>query len=94
MALPSTQRVLRIWTTRDPEAGKTEAAVLRQAIADADWNTVERHGGIDATIRKVLQVEDQLATNNDPGMIDDIHLAGSRTWRRMGGHLTNGEWLT
>ena len=28
------------------------------------------------------------------GMIDDFRLRGSRTWRRMGGHLSDGGWLT
>ena len=26
------------------------------------------------------------------GMGDNFHLRGSRTWRRMGGHLTKGGW--
>ena len=25
---------------------------------------------------------------------DDFRLRGSRTWRRMGGHLSDGGWLT
>ena len=50
--LDRTQWVLQAWTTRDPAAAKTEAAVLRQAIADADWDTVERHGGLDAIVDK------------------------------------------
>ena len=45
--LDPTQRVLQAWTTRDLAAAKTKAAVLRQAIADADWDTVERYGGLD-----------------------------------------------
>ena len=28
------------------------------------------------------------------GMGDNFHLRGSRTWRRMGGHLTKGGWRT
>ena len=27
-------------------------------------------------------------------MIDDFRLPGSRTWRRIGGHLTKEGWLT
>ena len=34
------------------------------------------------------------AASAGAGMIDDFRLRGSRTWRRMGGHLTNGRWLT
>ena len=53
--LDRTQRVLQAWTTRDPAATKTEAAGLRQAIADADWDTIERHGGVDAVVDKINQ---------------------------------------
>ena len=53
--LDRTQRVLQVWTTRDPAAAKTEAAGLRQAIADADWDTVERHGGLDAVVAQAFQ---------------------------------------
>ncbi len=34
-----------------------EAARLAQAIADADWDTIERHGGLDAVVDKIDQAE-------------------------------------
>ena len=89
-----TQRVLQAWVTRDPGAGKTEAAVLRQAIADADWDTVERHSGLDAVVDTIDQAEEKTAASAGAGSIDDFRLRGSRTWRRMGGPLTRGGWRT
>ena len=46
-----TQRVRQAWTTRGPARVKTEAAALRRAIADADWDTAELHGGLDAAVK-------------------------------------------
>ncbi len=87
--LDRTQRVLQTWTTRDPVAAKTPAAALRQAIAEADWHTLKRHAGLDAVVDMIDQ-----AASAGAGWIDDIRLRGSRTWRRMGGHLSDGGWLT
>ena len=92
--LDRTQRVLQAWTTRDPSAAKTEAAVLRQAIADTDWDTVERHGGFDVVREKIVQWEQENPASNGREMIDDFRLWGSRRWRRMGGPLTRGGWRT
>ena len=50
-----TQRVRQAWTTRGPVAATTEAAALRRAMANADWDTVELHGGLDAAVKKVLE---------------------------------------
>ena len=68
----------------------TEAAALRQAIAVADWDTVELHGGLDAAVKKILQSEQETGSSNDRGMIDDFRLWGSRRWRQMGRHLSDG----
>ena len=92
--LNRTQRVLQAWTTRDPAAAETEAAGLRQAIADADWDTVEGHGGFSAAVEKVLQWEQENPASNGREMIDDFRLRGSRPCRRMGGHLTRVGWRT
>ncbi len=81
--LDRTQRVLQVWTTRDPAAAKTEAAGLRQAIADADWDTVERHGGLDAVVDKIDQAEEETAASVGAGWIDNFHLGGSSSWRQM-----------
>ena len=86
--LDRTQRVLKAWTTRDPAAAKTEAAGLRQAIADADWDTVERHGGFAAVVQKINQSEQKRPPSNGRGMIDDFHLWGSRRCRRIHAPLT------
>ena len=81
--LDRTQRVLQVWTTRDPAAAKTEAAGLRQAIADADWDTVERHGGLDAVVDKIDQAEEETAASVGAGWIDNFRLGGSSSWRQM-----------
>ena len=88
--LDNTQRVLQVWATRDPGAAKTEAEGFRQAMADADWDTVERHGGFDAAVRKVLQSEQETGSIDDRGMIDDFRLWGSSRCRQMGRHLSDG----
>ena len=53
--LDRTQRVLQARASRDTGAVETEAAALRQAIADTDWDTVERHGGFNTVVEKTLQ---------------------------------------
>ena len=53
--LDLTQRVLQAWTSRNPGAGTTQAAALRQAIADADRDAVERHGDLNALMGKIHQ---------------------------------------
>ena len=82
--LDRSEGVFQTWRGRGISDAEQEAIMLRQTIADADWDTVKRHGGIEAAIKKVLQVEDQSASNNDPGSIDDCRLRGSSRCRRMG----------
>ena len=48
--LDRTQRILQAWRTRDLVAGTTQVAALRQAIAGADWDTVQRHDDIEAAM--------------------------------------------
>ena len=79
--LDLTQRVLQAWTTRDPGAATTQAVVLRQAMADADWDTVESHGSLDAVMEKIDQSGQETPASNRRGMIDDFRLRGSSTWR-------------
>ena len=64
------QRIVRAGLARP------EAAVLHQAIADTDWETLERHGGFDSAVNKVLQTEQKAASSNDSGMFDDFRLWG------------------
>ena len=90
--LDRTQRVLQAWTTRDPDAATTQAAVLRQAIADADSETVARHGGLDVVMEKIVQREQENPASNGREMIDDFRLWRSLGCRRRGGPLTKGGW--
>ena len=44
---------------------------------------------------RLISLMEQIGTRLDSNeMIDDFRLRGSRTWRRMGGHLTKGGWRT
>ena len=55
-------------------------------------DTVERHGGFSAAVKKVLQWKQENPASNDREMIDDFRLRGSRTCRRMGVTLSDGGW--
>ena len=71
-----------------------DISALRQAMADADPDTVEGDGGFDVVMEKVDQWEQETPASDARERIDDFRLAGSRTWRRRGGHLTNRGWRT
>ena len=88
--LDRAERVLTSWRGRGITDAEQEAVMLRQAIADTDWDTLERHGGIGAAIERVLQVEEQSASTNGPGMIDDFRLWGSSRCRQMSVHVSDG----
>ncbi len=57
-------------------------------------DTVERHGGLDVVMEKIVQWEQETPATNGRRMIDDFRLRGSRTCRRRGGPLTKGGWRT
>ena len=57
-------------------------------------DTVERHDGLSVVMEKIDQWEQENPASKGREMIDDFRLPGSRTWRRMGGHLTKEGWLT
>ena len=57
-------------------------------------DTVERHASLDVVMEKIVQGEQENPASNGREMIDDFRLRGSRTWRRMGDHLTKGGWRT
>ena len=61
---------------------------LRQAIADTDWDTVARHGGFNAVVKKILQGEQENPVPKGRGSIDDFRLWGSRRCRRIGDTAT------
>ena len=66
----------------------------RKARGFRGQDTVERHGGLGVVMEKIVQWEQEDPASNGRDMIDDFRLRGSRTWRRMGGHLSDGGWLT
>jgi len=68
--------------------------MFRQAVTQTDWDTVERYGGFDVIMEKVVQWEQETPASDGRERIDDFSLAGSRTWRRRGGHLTKRGWRT
>ena len=87
--LDRAERVLTSWRGRAITEAEQEAAMLRQAIADTDFEIIERYGGWDAVIERVLQVEELSASTDGPGMIDDFRLWRSLRCRRMGVHLSD-----
>ena len=87
-------RVLQSWTAGDMSEAGTELLTLRQAVAKADWDTVERYGGLNAALRKMNELARESPLSNGRGMIDDFRLWGSRRCRRKGGPLTQGGWAT
>ena len=62
----------------------------RKARGFRGQDTVERHGGLGVVMEKIVQWEQEDPASNGRDMIDDFRLRGSRTWRRMGGHLSDG----
>ncbi len=66
----------------------------RKARGFRGQDTIERHGGLGVVMEKIDQWEQEDPASNGRDMIDDFRLPGSRTWRRMGGHLSDGGWLT
>ena len=82
--LDRARRRLEFWAAGDRSGGEQKAVFLRQALADADWDTVERHGGFDAVVEKINQSEQKRPPSNGAGMIDNFRLRGSRRCRPMG----------
>ena len=72
--------------------------VRKSSLPGKSWriqggqDTVERHGGLDVVMEKIVQREQENPASNGREMIDDFRLRGSRTWRRMGGPLTTRGW--
>ena len=83
--LDRARRRLEFWAAGTKGEAFRQAAFLRQAIADADWDTVERHGGLNVVMEKINQLEQETPASNGAGMIDDFRLRGSRTWRTRSG---------
>ena len=92
--LDRAERILQSWTAGAMSEAGTELLALRQAVAEADWDTVERYGGLNAALRKMNELARECPVSNGRGMIDDCHLWGSRRCRRKGGPFTQGGWAT
>ena len=60
-------RQLQSWVARKMSEGEKEALMLRQAIADTDWDTVERYGGLNAALKKINQLTAGNAGTQGPG---------------------------
>ena len=82
------------WPAGDMAEDDKEALMFHQAITRTDWDTVEGHSGFDVVMEKVVQWEQENPASHGRETINDFRLRGSRTWRRRGGHLTNGGWRT
>ena len=87
--LDRAERVLKSWRGHGISEAEQEAIMLRQAIADADWETLERHGGWDAVVQKVIQSEQETGSPDNRGMIDDFRLWQSNRCHQTGVTLTD-----
>ena len=76
------------WPAGDMGEDEKEVLMFRPAVTRTDWGTVERHGGFDAVMEKVVQWEQETPASNGRERIDEFHLRGSGTWRRMGEYST------
>ncbi len=76
--LDRARRRLQFWRTREISEAEKEILILRQALSQADWDTVERYGGFDAAVEKIKHSEPETALPHGGGMIDDYRLWGSR----------------
>ena len=72
--LDRAQRVLSSWGGRDMNEAERQVLMLRQAVADTDWDTVARHGGFDGVVKKIIQWEQETPASTGRGMIDDFRL--------------------
>ena len=65
--LDRAERVLQTWVGRDlTEAGR-ELLILRWAVSNADRETVERYGGLNAALRKINQLKQAAPGAHGPG---------------------------
>ena len=96
--LDRAERVLQSWIGRDMTEADRELLILRWAVSSADWDTVERYGGLNAALKKINQLTQATPEPKGLGMIDDFHLWGSRRCRRIHAPLKKGggssRWCT
>ena len=86
--LDRAEGVLQSWLTRKITDAEKEILILQRAVDEADRDTLEPHGGLDATMRKIHQFQQENPGLNERGMIDSFCLWGSRRCRRIGVHFT------
>ena len=60
-------RRLEFWAAGAKGEASQQAVFLRQAIADADWAMVERHGGLDVVMEKIFQWGQETPAFNGAG---------------------------
>ena len=68
--------------------------MLRQAVADTNWEIIERHVGFNAVVEKIVQWEQENPVTKGRRSIDDFRLWGSRQCRRMGEYSTETRLFT
>ena len=83
-ALGRARRRLQFWATGDKGEAGREVLILRQALSQADWDTVNQYGGFDAAVERITQRNQETGLSHGRGMIDDYRLWGSRRWRTRG----------
>ena len=76
--LDRAERVLTSWRGRAVTDAEQDYITLRQALSQADWDTVERYGGFDEAVDKLIEWEQQNPGANGQGMIDDFYLWEAR----------------
>ena len=71
-------RRLEFWAAGDKnQEASQQAAFLLQAIADADWDIVERRAGLHVGAEKIDPWKQENPASNGRGLIDDFRLWGS-----------------
>ena len=81
-------RRLQSWVANKMSDDEKEALMLRQAIAETDFDTIESYGGFDAVVEMILRWDRKNPVPKDRGSIDSFRLWGSHRCRRIGDHVT------
>ena len=80
-------RRLQSWVVSKMSDDEKEALMLRQAIAETDFDTIESYGGFDAVVEMILRWDRKNPVPKDSGSIDSFRLWGSHRCRRIGDRL-------
>ena len=72
--------------------GVRKSSVPGKAPGFRGQDTVERHGGLNVVMEKIVQREPENPASDCREMIDDFRLRGSRTCRRRGCHPAKRGW--